>query len=101
MKLTIGKQMQHKTYNANHLYDETGRAIAMIYGIPDNIAVDDLDPAELTTAAEIVRAVNAFPELLDLLRDAYDRFTDADFVPANHELKSWLDKTVTLLKAKP
>lgn len=36
-------------------------------------------------------------ELKSLLRQAYDRFTDADFVPANHELKAWQAKTLKAL----
>lgn len=30
--------------------------------------------------------------ILEVLREAYDRFTDSDMVPANYTLKTWLAK---------
>ena len=43
------------------------------------------------------RAVNAAlmaaaPELLDLVQQAFERFTNNDFQPPNHGLKVWLEK---------
>ena len=35
-----------------------------------------------------------------LLLAAYDRFTDNDFVPANHALETWKRETVALLLAE-
>ena len=50
-------------------------------------------------AAHIVRCVNEREELLDLVRQAYGRWTDNDMVPPNHLLQVWLAKTEALLLA--
>jgi len=34
----------------------------------------------------------AAPELLEALKEAFDRFTDNDMQPPNHALSVWLDK---------
>ena len=43
-------------------------------------------------AALIVQAVNSHAALVDLVRRAYDRFTDNDMQPANHALSVWLEQ---------
>ena len=36
-------------------------------------------------------------ELSELVSEAFDRFTDPDFVPPNHELKVWLERAIKAL----
>jgi len=52
-----------------------------------------------------IRATNeviaAQKDLLDLVREAWDRFTDGDMVPPNHKLSIWLKKAeAAILKAE-
>jgi hypothetical protein len=45
--------------------------------------------------------IAAAPELLELLEQAFDRFTDNDMMPPNHKLREWLDRTaVAIAKAR-
>jgi len=37
------------------------------------------------------KLIAAAPELLELVRSAFDRFTDNDMQPPNHLLQNWLD----------
>ncbi len=41
--------------------------------------------------------IAAAPELLDLLLQAYDRFTDNDMEPANHALLTWRKATLAAI----
>ncbi len=51
--------------------------------------------ANASTAAN-ARLIAAAPELLELVLQAYDRFTDNDFMPPNHKLSLWLKKAEAL-----
>jgi hypothetical protein len=42
------------------------------------------------------RLIAAAPELLELVLQAYDRFTDNDFMPPNDKLSLWLEKAEAL-----
>jgi hypothetical protein len=55
------------------------------------------DFAEQQVLAAHAQSQARIAELERLLEKAYDRFTDADFVPANHELKQWQKDTLAAL----
>ena len=42
------------------------------------------------------RLIAAAPELRELVLQAYDRFTDNDFMPPNDKLSLWLEKAESL-----
>jgi hypothetical protein len=42
------------------------------------------------------RLIAAAPELLELVLQAYDRFTNNDFMPPNEKLSLWLEKAEAL-----
>ena len=72
------------------------------YTIEPNICEmnSSLAPDEVSAnAAHIVRCVNEREELLDLVRQAYGRWTDNDMVPPNHLLQVWLARAEALLLA--
>lgn len=63
----------------------------------NNFPDENLANARLiSTAPELLEALKrekaANDALLQVLRDAYERFTDNDMQPANHSLKVWLSK---------
>ena len=49
-------------------------------------------PCGETAMGQMGRLHAADPELLDLVRRAYDRFTDNDMMPPNHALAVWLEQ---------
>lgn len=49
------------------------------------------DPRQEFTDADI-RLMQSAPDMLELLEAAYDRFTDNDMQPPNHQLKMWLKR---------
>ena len=42
------------------------------------------------------RLISAAPELMDLVLQAHERFTDNDMLPPNHKLSQWLKKAESL-----
>ena len=44
------------------------------------------------------RLIAKAPDMLELLRDAFDRFTDNDMMPPNHALKTWLEKAIIIFQ---
>ena len=55
--------------------------------------INDAGPETLPNATLLAAA----PELLGLLRQAYDRFTDNDMMPPNAKLQTWLGQTQAAL----
>ncbi len=45
------------------------------------------------------RLIAAAPELRELVEQAYDRFTDNDFMPPNDKLSLWLEKAEAIFAA--
>lgn len=45
------------------------------------------------------RLIAAAPELLELVEQAFDTFTDNHFMPPNHELNMWLEKAKAIFLA--
>jgi len=77
----------HATKTGNHqglVYDEvTGENVAVTY------------------KAEHAQLIATAPELLELVVQAYGRFTDNDMQPPNHALSAWLETARTAInKAK-
>ena len=69
------------TGNPGHLIFAEAKKIARLV---------TLDEENYANAEYIVQAANAHDTLVDLVRKAYDRFTDNDMRPANHALAVWL-----------
>ena len=57
-------------------------------------ACDNPNPEMEANARLIAKA----PTMLELLEQAYDRFTDNDMHPPTHELQAWLDKAEAIFK---
>ena len=59
----------------------------------------DADSSETkdANAKFIVRACNAHDELLALVRDALERFTDNDMQPPNAKLEEWIGRAVAAI----
>jgi hypothetical protein len=56
-----------------------------------------IDVNEANANAALIAAA---PELLSLLLEVYDTFTDDNYNPPNHKLRVWLDQTkAVILKA--
>jgi len=51
-----------------------------------------LDEGDYDCQAANAALIAAAPDLLDLVQKAFERFTDNDSQPPNHELKVWLEK---------
>ena len=47
---------------------------------------------QIWTTDEQRKLIAAAPELLELVLQAFDRFTDNDMQPPNHELTQWLNR---------
>lgn len=55
---------------------------------------------EICNGEANARLIAAAPELLSLLLEVYDTFTDDNYNPPNHKLRVWLDQTkAVILKA--
>ena len=83
-------------FPSGHIYEPaTGFHVATMH--PDILGFD----ARIceANAAHIVRCVNEREPLVDLVRQAYGRWTDNDMVPPNHLLQVWLARAEALLLA--
>lgn len=71
-----------------------GKLIATVHCESDH-------PANEAAAAANARLITSAPNLLELVRSAYDRFTDNDMMPPNHALDVWLEQArAALAKAE-
>ena len=57
-----------------------------------NVSGPHFTPEGKAQAVNDARLIAKAPDMLELLRDAFDRFTDNDMMPPNQALKTWLDK---------
>ena len=76
-KLHGGNKSDFGTFNPSGIYDEQGNGIAQVYGIFDNVTLEDIMGDEgsrkycekgLANAAELVRRWNAHEELVTALK---------------------------------
>ena len=65
-----------------------------LYPICHNVSTWNIDEDDANA-----RLIAAAPELLELVLQAYDRFTDNDFMPPNHKLSLWLKKAEAIFAA--
>ena len=65
-----------------------------LHAICHNVSTWNIDEDEANA-----RLIAAAPELLELVLQAYDRFTDNDFMPPNHKLSLWLKKAEAITAA--
>jgi len=61
-----------------------------------SIVVGDRGLAGDNTTAD-AKLISASPDLLALVQQALDRFTDNDFQPANHALKTWIESATAAI----
>jgi hypothetical protein len=62
--------------------------------------IDDENKVICTLPNQRIQAdanlIAAAPELMDLVLQAHERFTDNDMLPPNHKLSQWLKKAESL-----
>ena len=79
---------------------EGGKCLATVY--PEASPEVWPRPSNELPVKANAQLIAAAPDLLELVRQAFDRFTDNDMQPPNHALRVWLDKaTATFFQIKP
>ena len=80
MKLIQGINLDGDKFSLDLLFGEDNRAVAMVYGISNNLnlsQMDERDTAGMKNAKEIISAVNGRADLIDALAEFTQRCNKA------------------------